>query len=82
MFIVDINLFWICYLGDYILYIVLVSVIVMMLEFCFFGSQKSEIGFFLYGVYEEWSEFKGIMDFCDFCDVDEDKDDDDFEIMQ
>ena len=81
-FTVDTNPSWICHLGDHISYTVPASVTVTTLELRLPGSQKSEIGPSSYGAHEERSEFKGIMDPCDPHDVDEDKDDDDSEIMQ
>lgn len=79
-YIVDINLFVICFFGDYIVFVVLVSVIVMMFRLYIFGSEEKKLVFFLYGDYVELSEFKGMMGFCDFNDDDDDKDDDDGDI--
>ncbi|XP_068701494.1 protein qui-1-like [Montipora foliosa] len=81
-FTVDTNPSWICHLGDHISYTVPASLTVTTLELRLPGSQKSELGPSSYGAHEERSEFKGIMDPCNPNDVDEDKDDDDSEIMQ
>lgn len=79
---VDTNPFAICLLGDNIAFTVPASVTVMTLGLHIPGVEKTKLGPSSYGAHKELSEFKGMLDPCDPNDVDEDKDDDDSDVMR
>lgn len=82
-FTVDTNPSWICQLGDNIVYTMPASVSVITLGLRIpWIQQGAKLVPSSYGAHKELSEFKGMMDPCDPNDVDEDKDDDDSNIMQ
>lgn len=81
-FTVDTNPSWICQLGNDIAYTAPASVTVVTLGLHIPGITKPNPGPSSYGIPKELSEFKGIQDACDPNDIDEDKDDDDSNVMQ